>query len=241
MSEHWKEREDLLAAVLAGELSEEDRRLQELIAQDPELYEELKDVASRLESCGSIARQILAEAASRTTAPGSERVEATLRAEIQRTAGPARSAPPSPPRRPSAAAPWLVAAAAVLAAVWLAFTFTGRRDVPASGGHDVELGGLPIDELAPAGKVERIGEFRWRCPLPNDGFFELQIDDARREFTGEANLLERIPGLIEPRWTPDEQRVAGWPAKIRWRVRALDGSRAEIGRSDWVEVERSSE
>jgi hypothetical protein len=76
------------------------------------------------------------------------------------------------------------------------------------------------------------------APRRATGSFELQLDDARRPFAGEEQLLERISGLLEPRWTPDAATIARWPARIRWRVRALDASRAEIGRSAWVEVER---
>lgn len=238
MSAHEREREELLAAVAANELSADDPRVQALLAGHPRLGAELVELealAGDLDASGKLARDVLAEAATRRQAPGAERIAATLRAEIARTT---RAAPPPAPARARGARwPWIVAACAAGALLWS--TLRDRAgDANAPGARDLELGGATIDGLTPAGAVTELGEFRWRSTAPRDGFFELQIDDARRTFAGEEQLLARIPGLLEPRWTPDA-RSAGWPARIRWRVRALDGSRAEIGRSEWVEVERA--
>jgi hypothetical protein len=164
-------------------------------------------------------------------------VESTLRAEILRTTSGARPETSEPRRSPRSSRLWLVAAGTLAAAAALVFLVTNLRAPDVPGADELQLGGVPIVELRPSGRVEELREFTWRCAVPSDGFFELQIDDARREFAGEATLLERVPGLIEPRWTPGAERVESWPARIRWRVRALDASRAEIGRSGWVEVE----
>ncbi len=244
MSEPRKDSERLLRAVVTGELAESDPRVQALLETDPEQrarLSELQELQGRVDTAARFEQEILDDAEQRSSAPGLDRVRATLEREFdsQRdTSGP--RSPRSLPREPTQHHPAQRVLFATLGVVLVTIVLVPLLDSPedSSTSDDTELS-LQADEftsMTAGGPTPEASTFRWSFPLVGDGSFRLLAEDE-----GESGWTIRSPDLLEPDWSPDPETLSTWPSQIRWRVIALDADRVPMARSDWQHWDRSSD
>lgn len=211
MSGPNEEFDDLLRRLVTGELdpaSSEGRAALERHPKLLEAHEESMETLALLDAAGEYARGLARDVEERESAPGDERVEATLRGEVSRRGRPGR---------PRLARPMAWAAAALLL-VMAGFALWPSGD--GSGGTRMLGGGITGMEPSGAGAV--FESFHWEYALPAGGWFEVTV------YAEDGAQLERSGELTEPAWPVGAATSATWPDRIRWEVRAFDaGGRPE--------------
>ena len=221
MSGHPAAHEEILSAILAGDLNPDDERaraLTEKCATCRESLEEMRGVAERLDAGRTIREDVLAEANAIKDAPGLADVERVLLAQSRGS------------RRLSPGITIGIAAAALLVvALWLgrSYLFDGGGEPPHRG--EILIGDHEITAVAPLGTVDDFDEFRWEFELPPNGVFEVIVYDATSGQKGEE--IGRSGELDEPFWRPPVGESSGWKNAILWEVQAFDNSRFPLGRS----------
>lgn len=143
-----------------------------------------------------------------------------LAAEVARTAGvrsePATPVAPSRPRRPIV--PWLLAAAAVLAALALPLALRDREPDVAAEFRDERPAAATIRAQVPDGAAlpREAFELAWE-PLAEGATYRVEV------FTETLAPVARADDLDEPRWTVPAAALADLPAGTRlvWRVQAF--------------------
>ena len=208
-AEHAVEHEELLSAVLAGELAHESPDFQRRIAECPECrarWERVRPIAARLAEAGAEERRALSSALAGGAAPGEDGIDATV-ARLVRSE-PWRSARP---RRWT----WLAAAALlmVLGTWWYESTDSER----APPGADVPLGDRDehLRLIAPVGKVATFERFLWQYDGRDAAFLLILHEESE---TGERRKLREISCGGDTEWKPDFEL----PARIFWEVVVLD-------------------
>ncbi|MDP6368306.1 MAG: hypothetical protein QF724_11210 [Planctomycetota bacterium] len=229
---HEQGHEDILEAILVGDLSPTAPRAKTLL-DSCELCRrqlaELQALESLLQQAGAEERATLAEAAECKNAPGLDSVESVLHSMAgQPTAIPQLvPAPEQGARRPS---PWrlLVGLAAAAALVLMLNTLLG----PGPEEPPLWLGSGNLELIAPLGpqaSSQAIEAFAWNGPLPPGGWFEIRV------LNGETVVLERRLSTSPWTLTPNEQQEL--PASFTWEVRTLDASgspsASATGRADF--------
>jgi hypothetical protein len=205
---HTAAHEELLAALLAGELGRDDPAVEAVLAACEHCSErlaELESTAERLTAAAEEERSILAEASRPRRSPGTERLEARLR-ELALVEAHAR------PRRRTLF--WLVAAGiAGSLFAWTLLSDGGRgAEPPVILGESLRL-------LRPVGTVKSFDvPFVWEYEGPAPGGFRVLIYEDGED----GRLLHEEPRWMEKTWTPEPSLVAGWPARIRWEIEPLD-------------------
>jgi hypothetical protein len=207
-----------LRDALAGELDASTRAKLEACETCRVELAELNALALALDHERDRVADVVRRARNERTAPGEDRIAAT----IARVAG-ARGAKPDE-RTVAPDFPWrtvLAAAALVVVSVVSLYAFLAR-------GHDprptpIQWLGGSIACSEPVGEHAAYSTFRWTYDrLPADGWYVVTV---RSEEGGEIARSKRVR---ETTWTPDAVDTASWPNRIRWDVRAFDGSGAEI-------------
>jgi hypothetical protein len=253
MTREASEHDDILAAVLAGDLTRDDEKVQELLRDEPEFRErlgELERVASRLGDAATLRREVLTEAARGEPAPGLDRVDAVIGARLRERAekggaenGDRTLFPASRAGEKRVLSPFsgrFLAAAAVVLVAATVFLLTRDGGDP---GEDLRLlGGEEFTDAAPRGKVSSFAEFRWTFPLAASGTFEVLVYDGRQEARSQADRepIGRSFELRSPLWQPRPEEVRRWPDEIEWEVLAFDGNRVRNAASGRYSASRSS-
>ena len=226
MSEHPREHELLLAALLAGERDpvdpEVERRLKEC-AECHELWDELRGSAAQLERAGAEQRDDLSELERAAPGPGEERLLATL----ERLASEEARAQ----RRPRRSFFWLAAAALLLVfGAWGLRLYLSRDEAPTM------LGESPFEALLPSGPNSSLERFSWQYngKVEPDRFF-LRIWEKKDGPRGDPILT---PRTNQSSWTPSAEERARIPAHILWDVEARDANGESGGFSSLVEASR---
>ncbi len=229
---HGELHEARLHALVVGDLSEDDPLLQGLLAGCSECREhldELRAVTGLLDEVMGEERRSLAEVGGNGTAPGSDRVAATLRVLAARSSAQAHEGPAMPPsgaeRAPSARAKPAMfglrvaaAAAAVVATGWVV-----RLLLPTSpqAPSDLTLGDdQDLELLEPVGQVPRYEVFRWSRGRGPYVRYTLSIWNAEGSATQGPVLSLQLRDARH--WTPSPEEQESLPASIRWQVEALD-------------------
>lgn len=203
-----REQEDLLIAVMAGDLAPEDARVQAACARDPQFAQrlaELREIEHRLSASMPAGLERL------PPIEGEERILRGFREVVE---------PPQNRKLALRLAPWLAVAALVLGIFWLGTRFS-RDENPTRG--PITLSDAPAG-YAPVGEVAAFEDFRWPDALPSGGSYELRIFDARS-----GRLLTSVEEWAEPFWKPSAEELAAWPRSIRWELSVRDSSRALHG------------
>jgi hypothetical protein len=168
---------------------------------------ELRALEQSLSAAGHLELEVLSAAAGRIDAPGSARVEDTLRK--------AMSADPrtleSTDRRPRGRhiAFWLAAAGLLLTLVFVASTERGKsiRDPDES-----VLGTSRLQILEPGDEFDDSTRFAWRGELgPNEHFVVRVVDAATRDIVDQHSTMAT-------EWTPGAGALRNWPRRIEWTV-----------------------
>jgi hypothetical protein len=227
MSEHPREHEDLLAALLAGERGpaepEVAQRLREC-ATCREQWTRLRTTAAQLERAGTERRTALAELERVGPAPGEERLLATLE----------RLAAGEPRARGRRSLAWLAAAAVLVALAWIARGFLGGGD----GRDPAWLGEGALQIVAPEGEGS-FERFSWTYTGSDADSFTLRIFELKDGARGKRLLIRER--LKETTWVPEAEEQEKLPARIFWEVEALDVFRVVLpGASDSAQAWRSS-
>jgi len=209
MSNHPREHEELLTALLAGERAPTDPEVERRLRECPECAREwaqVQDARRRLETVAAEADAALDEISELRDAPGEERVLPILQRLAAET--------PYAPRRRPALGRWLAAAAVLLSFAWLlgrSLSDSGNDEPPTTLGPRLEI-------RAPRGEVTSYAPFSWTYPAGADRY-EVRVYDAL-DTTLSTSLLTRR--LKETSWTPDEDQLRGLPGRIVVVVEALD-------------------
>ena len=217
--------EELLAELLHGDPADDARAL-ERAGTSPAVRARLADlrrVQAELASAGAEARaEAVAGARAAGPAPGEERALAALRRAME--AGPRgpRAVPGPGPRRRWL--PW-IAAAAALAALWLARGWIAPADD--DSGRGVLLGGAETEGFAPRGAVTGFEAFEWPRRVAEGSVQTVQAWAGERA-AGPATVESPELPEDETRWTPSPEKRAQLGARFVWRVVRLDS----LGRSE---------
>ncbi len=209
---HEARHDEILAELLTGASPRESFEASELAscAACRELAEAHLGLAGELDAAGGFERAQLAALADDDAAIELGPAEAEFRRRVLRDLGLERQARGGP----GALLGLLVAAAALVALLVVPKMIGGEDDDggPRMGGEKELL--APV-EVVPG---ETYGTFRWRYPLPERGWFLVQVH-------GEDGKITTSPRLRAHEWTPDPEEEASWPDRIRWTLEVYDGSR----------------
>jgi hypothetical protein len=219
--EHLEWLEQLLSGELSPEAPEVRARLEECARCRAEL-DRLRALGARLDAAGADMRADL-EAAGDLRVPGEERIEARV---------PALAA--SLPRR-RRILPWLLAAAAVLAAL-LAWRLSTARpgEAPLVLGDEEDASAWELTAESGPGRYAR---FSWRYRGEPPSGYVLRISDA---LAPPETPPEEIRCSV-PEWIPTEEEERRLPDRIGWQVLALgpSGERDDVlSRSPSVSASR---
>lgn len=208
------ENEELLIAVLAGDVSEQDARVQRARSEDPQF-------ARQLDELRGIERRLSAARPQGINELSAIEGEAEIVEEFQQSVRPAR--------RWSGPAGLLAIAAGIIGLFWVGTLFLAGEN---PGSKPITLSGQ-LEGYAPVGTVEGFDVFRWPDPLPPNGSYELMI---RAADSGAQLIL--VEGLESAEWKPDATQALSWPARIEWRLTVLDGSGALHGSPRFFSAQR---
>jgi hypothetical protein len=222
MSQHPREHEELLAALLSGERDpsepEAARRLRDCASCRDE-WDRLRDAAAELERAGGERRAALAEIAGAGTVAERDLVRATFE---RLAAGELRA-------RRRRAFLWAAAAALLVAGAWVA-----RRFLPDEPERRAPtwLGVTGLELVSPRDEVPRFESFTWTYTGADGDTFTLRIyeltEGGPEDGPSGEPLLER-PRLEETTWTPGAQDLEKLPARILWEVEVFSEFRVSRG------------
>ena len=212
------QREELLTALVAGDLDLGDPLVSDALAADPTIREELEALRAlerRVAAAGEDELEVLDAAA--TVPAGIEEERAMVHARRLFGAEPAR------PRTRVSPLPIGLAAAALFA-IGLLLGRLGGPPPTTEPTAPRELGS-GVRVVAPAGEVHRYDEFRWEFSLSNGYAYELTVWNAE---TGEEVVT--TPRLGEPAWRPPAGLEL--PNRIAFTVHVLDAAGNVIARGN---------
>ncbi len=225
--DRYENREQIIAAILQGELSPQDDVARAALAEEGIHVDDLAEmqaVIAELEATNLYEQKLLKEADAVQTGPGIDEVESTLR-RLQTGKHPKVSKPtPQAPVR--LLFPILAAAAALLLVAWLGGWFSSESPIDGSGNNQL-LGPTTIQSLLPSGAVDDFGQFSFDTDLAPGGWFEILVYD--RDFEPNDPPVASSGDLLVPTWAPDAKVTKEWPEKIHWEVRSYDSSRVVRG------------
>ncbi len=190
--------------------------------------EELQQVDRHIELCG-VCQSLLDRPGTSAVGPAAASDDFTWRrAEmgLDRRAAPWRSRPTAWRRYAGAVAAALVVA--VAPAIWFAMR---DRTAPGAPGEvsPVERGSA-IRPVQPAGRVDRVEEFRWEA-TPAHASFRVVV------MQGETLLWEAPSAAPRLRPAADTSRRFTPGAVYRWKVQGLDDRSQVLDESGWVVFE----
>jgi hypothetical protein len=204
VSQHGREHEELLAALLAGELAATDPRAVELLAGCERCrasFSALRDVAAQLARAASAQEEDRAAIESAPPAPGEELVLARLE-EL------------APVERRSSRRLWGLAAAAALlfACLWLVRAFVGEEP------RETWLHEQDLHLIEPLDGARSFERFTWKYDKDASSYTLTIYAGAD---AGGTRLVE-IPKWKESTWTSDKKTLTELPGRIYWEVQAFD-------------------
>lgn len=170
--------------------------------------EEFQDLAGELDGWGQELRSVAREAESgeHGSAPGSDRVEATLREAFR---SPAQEIPRT-------RLLWaLSAAAAVALMAGAGWALWPRTQEPAEPGWGMTLGS-EVELLAPVGAGARFDSFRWDLGSSAPDSVRITVYDASTGAT-----LDQVTVDADAPWSPPG--TDAWPGAIRWTLEPVLG------------------
>jgi len=195
------DRDAVLAAVLAGELTMEEPRVRKLLAADPRLLAELEQAMAMQAAVREAAQ------AQREALAARDAVDPLLRERVAAAVGTAaaeRAAVLAGRRRR-----WSVAAAAAIALLALAFWRLAAGTAPDPWLHaNKHING-------PKGQVEHYSPFSWTTGAPGEQF-EVAVFAAEHAQKGRW-LYNSDRGIHSP-WTMPPEIEAALPAAICWEL-----------------------
>jgi hypothetical protein len=226
---HSAEHENVLRALITGDMQPEDPRAADVLTACVECRRKLEDLRALsvlLEETAREERELLASIDPSSGAPGADRVAPFFRARAAEIRG-GQARPvdaPAPARRfwPSTFQ-LLAAAAAVILLAWVA-----RTVLPEPTPRDpTRLGGSSDADMDPHGPASDFARFRWSFARPPGGWYQLVVLSG--ELGVDAPLHTTIEHLTEKEWHPSAEIRADWPDTIRWQVIVRDATGGAIG------------
>lgn len=199
------EAEDLLIALLGGELDPAAPAVRDLFQKDPALHQRylrMRALAGELDQHGDADRRAMAEA--RTPSP----FDAIARQTVLRHQG---------TRRRTFWWPLLLAAAGLLVAAWFGFGRPGK-----TAGEDHTLGGEKplLEQVWPADQPTGYGVFRWYLPLKPGQRYVLHFR------TADADPDEgfAVGNLTVAEWRPSAADLGQLAQATQWEIDVLDAA-----------------
>lgn len=222
-TDHDREHERLLRALVTGERAAGDPELVQLLdgcARCRRAADELLGLDRALEAGGAEAAELAREAAAAPPVAG----EDALLEGFRRTAA-AGSARPR--RRRSALAAGLAAVLLALLFAWSPWRPPDSPDANGSGGDRPGLGPGTLECLRPSGPSDDFERFEWSAPRGPQGAVELTYE--LRVFDRDYRPVLKKTSLQSTTWKPTPAELEDLPAEIRWEVLARDSSSAVVG------------
>jgi hypothetical protein len=214
-SEPPRDWEALILSVLAGEIARNDPRVLEMPEVEKAKLERLQTMHDALAKQAAQDRlmQSEVEQLARGTVPAEVREFLLARAAQPRIAARRR--------------PWVLwaaaAAAGLLVVLYLAFAPKPRAHRPNDNGGT--LGPQEVEPLRPKGEVDadELGSFEWKSSATGFPRFEVHVFDGEGGVRGKE--IAHSGELEATTWRADQSL----PARIRWRVDVIDGTRITYG------------
>lgn len=195
--------EQLLEAIVAGDLDPDSPAVRERLHADPALAERaraLLELASRVGGAGREERAVLREAAALESAPGEDRVATVVARELGARGRRGRF-------------PWLRAAAAALV---LALAAVGVRSLLRDAEPDWQFVGS--SSLSPSGEVESFDRFTWT--LGGSSWVLRVYPAGAADDPGVEPLYDE--DVYAPEHVVPAEELATWPRAIYWTVTAVE-------------------
>jgi hypothetical protein len=214
------EESELLAMLVAGEISPEDSRVKSFFDRNPRAagrWVELNRAADELNHASEVEHAAITEAQLATTDGDRALVARSLRSHLP------------PARHPRSI--WRIAAAAVLLLGMGALLVFNWK--PTEPNTPVMMSGGSARLIAPIGDVTSFDEFRWDGPRGLNVWYEVTVWSSAGE--GEVGRSGRLDAT---EWKPKPDVHAHWPDRIRWEV--VRGSANSPGASLGVAEARRS-
>lgn len=207
--------DDMLQALVLGDVDASSPRAREAFLQDPALQERFEEhlrLEQSIRSAAKLEKEILEEALAE--GEGDSR-QATVRSLLaSRPPRPRASARPSGPL-----VRFAVYAAAVLIVVAPVAIIMWRSETTAP--HGVPMGSA-VKLLQPVGQTQQFAEFRWTHPLPPGGFYRVRVRTPNQGV--DSSDLAVSPPLEDAFWRPSITLHWSWPDSIEWVVEVHDGT-----------------
>ncbi len=219
--------DQLLGAVLAGDLGVDAPAWKAALARDPSLakrLDELRSVMRALDRTGEDERATLAAARVAASDADLELVRAAARSSRRATARPWWRS-------------WTALAAALVLAALGMLVFEMRGQKSSDGPHDF-LGPGHAKLLEPNAEFGDARSFRWEGELPIGGTFIVRIFDV--DSSGRAGTMAIESGRCEVRqWQPSSAELAKIPQRFFWEVETLPAGGSSGTLSEQSPAQRS--
>ena len=200
--------EELLAALVSGELPQDDPRAQALFQERPELREEveaLRALGGRLAGAGDYEQAAVAAQED----PGDQSREAARRAVLEA---------PGPAPRLTSRRRWLTLVGAAAAGI-AAISLWPRDDQPADPGGEIYLGSSGDFDIRLDGELAAPDRIHWDpADLSGGASYRVLLYDS----TGASRSVAE--GLDKPEWSPDDPSIWSDWVKIEVRIEEPDKS-----------------
>ncbi len=234
MSTHDENHERILEAAFTETIREEDEaallQLEETCTTCRERIETLRRAREAMEREGASVREELTEACEQRTRSDEQAVAATIHAELDYSSattgaiGPATGRSTTPFRN---ALPWVLAAAAVIVALILAFGDDKPTDDPLMMGNGIEI-------LGPEGDAVDFTLFDWNGPAAAS--YRVRVFALDSGPDAEPVVESRV--LDESQWTPGTSALSSMPDRIRWELQVFEAGGTELRFTERVDSAR---
>ena len=217
--------DELLIAVLTGNLSRDDPSVQDQARNNPEFEMQLSqliELSAGLSASAELEREVLKQAQNIDASSLDSYLEAAVDGELQSPHS--RSQQPAPSKQPYL--PMLVAAAVLLA---LGFLFRDTLGLLSAPAEPLRFLGQDSN-VTPKGPVPGFGQFTWDLERTPIGWFSLEIKNA------DGAVLLFIDDIPEQYWSPTKAQLEILGDRISWRVNAHEpqSDPGEDGAEAWL-------